>query len=101
MPDVVFASDAPPVDGVVDLEPEAPGDVLRVLDEPAAAGQLLHRPPAVHDVAVDGHVRDLGRLEDLLDGRLGQVEAVGRRGPDVDLEMAALRDDVRAQCRRR
>ena len=51
--------------GVLDLEPEAPSDRLRVLHEAPAAVELLHRPPAGHDLELDGGVGDLGRRRDV------------------------------------
>ena len=74
--------------------PSARAMRLGVLDQAAAALELLHRPPARHRLEVDGHVGDLGRLGDRADRRLGRLERLARRRPDVDLERARLGDDV-------
>ena len=48
IPAVVFASDAPPVEASSTSKPSARATRLGVLDQPAAALELLHRPPAGH-----------------------------------------------------
>ncbi len=93
-PAVVLASDAPPVEASATSKPSDLRHALGVLDQAAAALELLHRPPARHRLEVDGHVGDLGRLGDRADGRFGRLERVARRRPDVDLERARLGDHV-------
>jgi len=82
---------------VGDLEAERSRHALRVLDQPAAALELLHRPPARHRLEVDGHVGDLDRLGDLADRGLGRLERIAGGGPDVDLERARLGHHVRSR----
>src|SRR6185503_5170016 len=61
---------------------------------PLAALELLHRLPGDHHVRLDGGVLDVGRGDEVPDGRLHLGEAVRGRGPDIDLELAALGNDV-------
>src|SRR6186997_408881 len=68
--------------GVGDLEAKRSRYALGVLDEPAAAFELLHRPPARHRLEVDGHVGDLDRLGDLADRGFGRLERLASGGPD-------------------
>ena len=81
-----------------DLEPERRRDRLGVLDEPAAALELLHRPPAGHRLELDGRVGHLRRLGDPPDLGLGDLERVravaARTSTSSD---APLGDDVRAR----
>jgi hypothetical protein len=65
-----------------------------VVDEAAGPFELLHRPPAGHLRHLAGRVRhDEGRQE-VANRRLGCLEILASDGPDVDLEVAALGDDV-------
>ena len=80
---------------VGDLEPERLGDGARVVDQPPAPLELLHRPPAGHRRELDGRVRDDRRLGDAPDLRLGRLERFAGHRADVHLERAALGHDVR------
>ena len=95
-PDVVLASDAPPVEASATSKPSALGDGLGVLDQPAAPLELLHRPPAGHRLEVDGRVGDLGRLGDPRGSSASAVSSasrvVARTSTSSD---APLGDDVR------
>ena len=62
-------------------KPSACATRLGVLDQAAAALELLHRPPARHRLELDGHVGDLGGLGDRADLRLGGLERVARPSP--------------------
>ena len=69
---------------------------MGVLHEPAAALELLHRSPGDHDVRFDDRVGHLGRGRDLAHRGFDGIEPLRRRGPHVDLQVAALGNDVRA-----
>ena len=88
--------------GVGDLEPERPATRLGVLDQPAAALELLHRPPARPSARTRRSCR--GPRSPRRCSRMAASavsSAVARRRPDVDLERARARRRRWAACRRR
>ena len=101
-PAVVLASDAPPVAASASSNPRRRGDGLGMLDEPAAALQLLHRPPARHRLELDRHVGHHGRVGDARGSSASAASSASRVDrPDVDLERAALGARRSAASRRR
>ena len=77
-----------------DRELETPGDGLGMLDEPTRALQSFHRQPRDPDIRLDRRIGHLGGSRDVADRALGRMQPLGRGRPDIDLEIAALCDDV-------
>jgi hypothetical protein len=79
---------------VRDRETQPLRDGLGLRDQPARPFELLHGQPRDEDVRVDRRVGHLRRSGDRAHGGLGLGQALGGRGPDIDLEFAPFSHHV-------
>ena len=93
--EVVLASDAPPVAGIAELEPELLGDTDRDLYQSHGSLLLLHRTMPTVAEQIGRHIRNHVLGADLFDLRLGLLERLERRGPQIHLKLTPLGHDVR------